>query len=107
MAVGTSSNPDDAGHVFTSAYNLLIQRYHGLDKRPADVSPPASTDEQNSVWMCYITMDPNDANTLFTGSTRVWRTKNDADSWQHISPSLDGGAISAMRLPPRIPNEFM
>ena len=91
-------DPDDAGHVFTSAYNLLIQRYHGLDKRPADVSPPASTDEQNSVWMCYITMDPNDANTLFTGSTRVWRTKNDADSWQHVSPSLDGGAISAIEI---------
>jgi len=91
-------DPDDAGHVFTSAYNLLIQRYHGLDKRPADVSPPASTDEQNSVWMCYIAMDPNDANTLFTGSTRVWRTTNDANSWQHVSPSLDGGVISAIEI---------
>ena len=91
-------DPDDAGHVFTSAYNLLIQRYHGLDRRPADVSPPASTDEQNSVWMCYIAMDPNNANILFTGSTRVWRTTNDANSWQHVSPSLDGSAISAIEI---------
>ena len=75
-----------------------MPRSAGLDRRPADVSPPASTDEQNSVWMCYIAMDPADSKTLFTASTRVWRTTNDGDSWQHVSPRLDGSAVSAIEI---------
>ena len=91
-------DPGDAGHVFTSAYNLLIQRYHGLDDDPVDVSPPASESEQNSIWMCFIAMDPADSKTLLTGSTRVWRTTNDADTWAPVSPNLDGSAISAIEI---------
>jgi photosystem II stability/assembly factor-like uncharacterized protein len=91
-------DPADAGHVFTSAYNLLIQRYHGLDNDPVDVSPPASEREQNSVWMCFIAMDPSDSKTLLTGSTRVWRTTNDAETWAPVSPHLDGSAISAIEI---------
>jgi hypothetical protein len=91
-------DPKDAGHVFTSAYNLLMQRYHGLDKAPVDVTPPASEDERNSVWMCYIAMDPSDSRTLFTGSTRVWRTIDDANSWKPVSKSLDGSPISAIEI---------
>jgi photosystem II stability/assembly factor-like uncharacterized protein len=91
-------DPKDAGHVFTSAYNLLIQRYHGLDNDPVDVSPPAAPHEQNSVWMCFIAMDPVDSNTLLTGSTRVWKTTDDADTWTPVSPSLDGSPISAIEI---------
>ncbi|MGZ8843593.1 MAG: WD40/YVTN/BNR-like repeat-containing protein, partial [Pyrinomonadaceae bacterium] len=54
--------------------------------------------EQNSVWMCFIAMDPADSNTLFTGSTRVWRTTDDGDHWDHVSPHLDGSAISAIEI---------
>jgi len=91
-------DPKDANHVFTSAYNLLIQRYHGLKKDPVDISPPASTSEQNAVWMCFIAMDPTNSNTLFTGSTRVWRTTNDGDTWAPVSSHLDGSAISAIEI---------
>ncbi len=91
-------DPKDAGHVFTSAYNLLIQRYHSLDRKPVDVSPPASTDEQNSVWMCFIAMDPSDSETLFTGSTRVWKTTDDANTWKPVSKNLDGSPISAIEI---------
>ena len=91
-------DPKDANHVFTSAYTLLIQRYHGLDNDPVDVSPPASPHEQNSVWMCFIAMDPVDSNTLLTGSTRVWKTTNDGDTWAPVSPHLDGSPISAIEI---------
>jgi photosystem II stability/assembly factor-like uncharacterized protein len=91
-------DPKDAGHVFTSAYNLLIQRYRGLDKKPVDVSPPASEGEQNSVWMCFIAMDPTDSKTLFTGSTRVWKTTDDADTWKPVSGNLDNSPISAIEI---------
>lgn len=91
-------DPKDAGHVLTSAYNLLIQRYHGLDNDPVDISPPASAAEQDSVWMCFIAMDPVDSKTLLTGSTRIWRTKNDGDTWKPVSPRLDGSPISAIEI---------
>ena len=91
-------DPQDAGHVYTSAYNLLIQRYRGLEKAPVDVSPPASASEQNSVWMCFIAMDPADSKTILTGSTRVWRTTDDGDNWAPCSPHLDGSAISAIEI---------
>jgi photosystem II stability/assembly factor-like uncharacterized protein len=91
-------DPKDGGHVITSAYNLLIQRYRGLDSDPVDISPPASANEQGSVWMCFIAMDPADSKTILTGSTRVWRTTDDGDTWTPISPHLDGSAISAIEI---------
>jgi photosystem II stability/assembly factor-like uncharacterized protein len=91
-------DPKDAGHVFTSAYTLLIQRYRGLDNDPVDVSPPAPPHEQNSVWMCFIAMDPVDSKTLFTGSTRVWKTTSDGDTWTPVSATLDGSPISAIEI---------
>lgn len=48
--------------------------------------------------MCYISMDPKDSNKLFTGSTRVWRTIDDAANWTPVSPHLDGSAISAIEI---------
>ena len=91
-------DPKDDGHIFTSAYNLQIQRYHGLDRDPVVVSPPATPSEQDAVWMCYIAMDPVDSNTLLTGSTRVWKTTNDARTWTAVSANLDGSAISAIEI---------
>lgn len=89
-------DPLDAGHVYCSVYNLDIRRFHG--KTHKNVSPPASTSEQASVWMCFITLDPSNSNTVFTGSFRVWRTKNDGENWQVVSPSLDGSSISAIEV---------
>ena len=89
-------DPLDAGHVYCSVYNLDIRRFRG--KVHKNVSPPASKDEQNSVWMCFIALDPSDSNTVFTGSYRVWRTRNDGENWHVVSPSLDGSSISAIEV---------
>jgi len=91
-------DPKDARHVFTSAYNLQIQRYHGLDDEPVIVNPPATKAEQDSIWMCFIAMDPVDSKTLLTGSTRVWRTTDDANTWVPISKKLDRSPISAIEI---------
>src|SRR2546430_7419399 len=50
--------------------------------------------------MVYVTMDPQDSDTVFTGSTRVWRTKNDGKKWTAVSPDLDGSSISAIEVAP-------
>lgn len=89
-------DPADAGHVYASYYNMGIFRFRG--KKSANVSPPASEAEQSSVWMCFITLDPTNANTVFTGSYRIWRSTNDGENWSAVSPSLDDSAISAIEV---------
>ena len=94
-------DPEDPNHVFCSVYNLDIRRFHG--KVHKNVSPRASATERNSVWMCFITLDPSDSNTVFTGSSRVWRTRDDGNKWQAVSSSLDGSPISAIEVAPENP----
>ena len=91
-------DPKDENHVYCSCYNLDIRRFHG--KVHKNISPPADKEERESVWMCFITLDPADANTVFTGSYRVWRTRNDGENWYVVSPSLDDSSISAIEVAP-------
>src|SRR5205814_8701881 len=55
---------------------------------------------KENVWMVYITLDPNKPATVFTGSNRVWRSKNDGMTWRPVSGSLDGSSISAIEVAP-------
>lgn len=91
-------DPADENHVYCSCYNLDIRRTRG--KNHKNVSPPAGDDEKESVWMCFITLDPSHPHIVFTGSYRVWRTKNDGENWHVVSPSLDGSSISAIEVAP-------
>jgi photosystem II stability/assembly factor-like uncharacterized protein len=94
-------DPTDAGHLFASYYNLHIYRFRG--DTTANVSPPATPAERDAVWMAYIAVDPSQPTTVFTGSTRVWRTKNDGTAWTAVSSPLDGSTISAIEIAPADP----
>ncbi len=50
--------------------------------------------------MVYVTIDPNDSDTVYTGNQRVYRTKNDGLSWDALTPVLDGSPISAIEVAP-------
>src|SRR5262249_25326756 len=89
-------DPDDAGHLYASYYNMAIYRFR--DGRTRDVSPNVPANAQ--IWLCYITMDPSDSTRVYTGSTRMWRTSNDGLSWQAISPVFDGSPVSAIEVAP-------
>jgi photosystem II stability/assembly factor-like uncharacterized protein len=91
-------DPKDSDHIYASAQHFFIYRIRG--NVYTRMTPPATDNEINSVWMCYIAMDPNDSNTVFTGTSRVWRTKNDGDDWKDVSTTLDGGIISAIEIAP-------
>jgi photosystem II stability/assembly factor-like uncharacterized protein len=93
-------DPGNAAHKYASCYNMSISRWRAGRKRKADVSPKVSKVEAKSVWMAYVTMDPRDPNTVFTGSKRVWRTKNDGRNWRPVSVVLDDSAISAIEIAP-------
>lgn len=95
-------DPADAGHLYASFYNMGIFRFRG--GQTTDVSP--NVPEKGSIWMCYIIMDPSDSNRVYTGSTRVWCTTDDGNSWQAISPSLDDSPISAIEVAAADPNRI-
>ncbi|WP_457353252.1 WD40/YVTN/BNR-like repeat-containing protein [Roseateles sp. P5_D6] len=87
-------DPRESGHIYASYQKGGMYRFRNGTNRK--VSPPFSDDEKRAIWMVYITIDPNDSATIFTGSTRVYRTRNDGVSWQALTPVLDGSAISAI-----------
>ena len=87
-------DPRDASHMYASYYNMGIYRFR--NGRATDVSPHVP--ERGAVWMCYITMDPSNSKTIYTGSTRMWKTTNDGTTWKSISPKFDGGIISAIEV---------
>lgn len=92
-------HPAQAGRLYASYYNFHIFRFKGSQK-PVNISPPAPKAERESVWMCYITLDPNTPTTAFTASTRVWRTKNDGTAWKAVSGSLNDSQVSAIEVAP-------
>jgi hypothetical protein len=97
-------DPQNARHVYASFYNMGIFRF--ANGEWTDVSPPAGDQEKQAVWMCYITMDPSNPQTVCTGSFRLWRTTGDGATWQAISPSFDGSAISAIEVAPADPKRI-
>ncbi len=97
-------DPKDAGHIYASAQNLTIYRF--CNGQNLDVTPPAPQEERDQVWMCYIAMDSNNARTVFTGSYRVWRTRDDGANWSPVSEPLDGSPISAIEIAPADSNRI-
>jgi photosystem II stability/assembly factor-like uncharacterized protein len=73
---------------------MIMWRHRSSDglKR---VDPP---EDQFSMWMVFVSMDSKNRRTVFTGSARVWRTKNDGDTWQPVSDALDGSDITALEV---------
>ncbi len=42
-------------------------------------------------WSTPVAMDPNNSNTLYYGTYRLWRTENGTESWSPVSPDLTMG----------------
>src|SRR4029077_12096784 len=93
-------DPRRSRHKYASTINMGISRWREDSRKATDVSPPVPKAEAKSVWMCYIALDPHNANTVFTGSKRVWRTKDDGNTWKPVSPILDDSTISAIEIAP-------
>ena len=91
-------DPQTPLHLYGSSQFMNIYR-HRIDDGWVTVTPPDATDdERGNTWMAYIAMHPTNANIVFTGSTRLWRTQNDGEDWTPVSDDLDGGAISAIEI---------
>jgi hypothetical protein len=91
-------DPKDANHIFATYQYGGMYRVHGNSF--VKVSPPFKDEDMGGVWMVYTTFDPKNSNTVYTGNQRVYRTKNDGQSWAALTPVLDGSAISAIEVAP-------
>ncbi|MEI7536755.1 MAG: hypothetical protein WCJ76_06065 [Comamonadaceae bacterium] len=91
-------DPKDAGHIYASYQFGGMYRF--LNGSARNVSPPFKPEDSAGIWMVYICFDPNAANTVFTGSQRLYRTRDDGLSWDALTPVLDGSPISAIEVAP-------
>jgi photosystem II stability/assembly factor-like uncharacterized protein len=89
-------DPREAGHIYASFQRGGMFRFRNGSARK--VSPPFQPADNGGIWMVYITIDPNNSNTVFTGNQRVYRTRNDGLSWDALTPVLDGSPISAIEV---------
>lgn len=89
-------DPREAGHIYASFQFGGMYRFRNGTARK--VSPPFKPAESGGMWMVYITLDPNDQNTAFTGNQCLYRTRNDGLSWDKITPVLDGSPIAAIEV---------
>jgi photosystem II stability/assembly factor-like uncharacterized protein len=91
-------DPKDAGHIYASYQYGGMYRFRNGSARK--VTPPFKPQDSAGIWMVYIAFDPNDANTVYTGSQRLYRTRNDGVSWSAVTPVLDGSPICAIEVAP-------
>lgn len=91
-------DPKEAGHIYASFQFGGMYRFRSGTARK--VSPPFKPEDSGGIWMVYITIDPNNSDTVYTGNQRVYRTKNDGLSWDALTPVLDGSPISAIEVAP-------
>jgi len=89
-------HPSVANHLFVSSQGLRIVRHRPTDGWQ-EVSPDHNLFAQNEAmpWMAYVAIDQKTPRTLFTGTNRVWRTRDDGDAWVPVSPFFKG-VISAI-----------
>lgn len=89
-------DPNNANHLFASSQGMNIYRFTS-SMGWKNVSPP---EDRYQMWMVFIAMDPVNPKTLFTGSRRVWRTKNDGIKWIAVSANLDNSDITCLEIAP-------
>jgi photosystem II stability/assembly factor-like uncharacterized protein len=85
-------DPANDRHIYGSWQRMNIVRFRASDGWKV-VSPP-ETDFQ--MWMVFIVMDPGNPRRVFTGSRRVWRTRDDGNTWRAVSGNLDDSDITAI-----------
>lgn len=91
-------DPNEAGHIVASYQFGGMYRFRNGTSR--NISPPFKPQESGGIWMVYITIDPNNSNTLYTGNQRVYRSRNDGLSWDALTPVLDNSPITAIEVAP-------
>jgi photosystem II stability/assembly factor-like uncharacterized protein len=89
-------DPRDPNVFFAGSQGALLTRVDRStgESRDVQVYPrffsgePASALPERWQWTYPIVFSPVDPNTIFTSSQHLWKTTNDGQSWERISPDL-------------------
>jgi photosystem II stability/assembly factor-like uncharacterized protein len=89
-------HPSNTNVYYAGCYGGALDRfdYATGQTRPVNVWPEnpmgqsASDVRERTQWTYPIVFDPNDGGTLYTATQHLWKTTNEGQSWQRISPDL-------------------
>ncbi len=89
-------SPKDSEIVFAGSYDGLITRYDHRTGQLRDINPypnnpmgwGAGDIKHRFQWNFPLVFSPNDPNTLYSASQVLFKTTNEGQSWQAISPDL-------------------
>ncbi len=87
--------PSNRLHIYTSSQFMRINRFRESDGWKSDIGPNETGPRP---WMAFIAMDPGRPKRVFVASQRVWRTINDAASWNDVSGSLDDSFVTCIEV---------
>ena len=89
-------SPKDSNIVFAGSYGGLLTRYDHRTRQERDINVypdnpmggGAEGMKYRFQWNFPIVFSPHDANTLYTAGNVVFKTTNEGQSWEIISPDL-------------------
>ncbi len=97
-------DPEDVDVFYAGSYGGLLTRINRRtgERRAINVWPDnpmghsASEITERFQWTFPIIISPTDPNTLYATSQHVWRSTNEGQSWQRISPDLTRADASTL-----------
>jgi photosystem II stability/assembly factor-like uncharacterized protein len=89
-------HPVNTNLFYSGSQGALITRFDRSTGHIRDIQPyprffsgePASSLPERWQWTFPIVFSPHDPKTLYISSQHVWRTTNDGQTWERISPDL-------------------
>ena len=89
-------DPKNADIFYGGSQGALLTKYNRASGAVRDIQvyplffsgQAASTLKERWQWTFPIVFSPLDSNVLYTSSQHLWRTANDGQSWEQISPDL-------------------
>ncbi len=91
-----TSHPDNPNIYYAGSQGALLTRTDVTNGQQRDIQvyprffsgEPASSLPERWQWTFPIVFSPKDSKTLYTCSQHVWKTTDDGQSWEKISPDL-------------------
>lgn len=89
-------DPRNPNIFYAGSQGALLTRYDRSNGQIRDVQPfprffsgePASALPERWQWTFPIVFSPKDSTTLYTSSQHLWKTTDEGQTWQRISPDL-------------------
>lgn len=91
-----TQHPEDKDIFYAGSQGALLTRYDRSNGQSRDIQvyprffsgEPASALPERWQWTFPIMFAPQDSKVMYTCSQHVWKTTNDGQSWEKISPDL-------------------